>query len=258
MLHLLHEERAQRARLGDALLERERELAGERGKRQAAEQAVAQWQRAAQVAEHALKQESARRGAAEVELARISTELARLVATAGGQQALAAAAAAAGQQRLNAQAAEMAGIVAREQQIEAARLAEAQEAREEASRREMEWHAASGAAGASGAADAAGAAGAAGVAGAVGAAGQSHSGKGWLAAKAEKHRQHGRRRRPGSGSAGHPRLKAPSRPRTAVLWAARAEGLGPLGPLGLWPWAARVPQCRRGAPERHHQIRRVL
>ena len=133
MLHLLNEERAQRARLSEALLERERELAGERGKRQAAEQAVAQWQRAAQVAEHALKQESARRGAAEAELARISAELARLAATAGGQQALVAAAAAAGQERLNAQAAEMAEIVAREREIEAARLAEAQEAEEEKS-----------------------------------------------------------------------------------------------------------------------------
>ena len=133
MLHLLNEERAQRARLSEALLERERELAGERGKRQAAEQAVAQWQRAAQVAEHALKQESARRGAAEAELARISAELARLAATAGGQQALVAAAAAAGQERLNAQAAEMAEIVAREREIETARLAEAQEAEEEKS-----------------------------------------------------------------------------------------------------------------------------
>jgi hypothetical protein len=123
MLHLLNEERAQRARLSEALLERERELAGEHGKRQAAEQAVAQWQRAAQVAEHALKQESARRGAAEAELA----------ATAGGQQALVAAAAAAGQERLNAQAAEMAEMVAREREIETARLAEAQEAEEEKS-----------------------------------------------------------------------------------------------------------------------------
>jgi hypothetical protein len=39
-LHLLNEERAQRARLNEALLERERELASERGKRHAAEQAL--------------------------------------------------------------------------------------------------------------------------------------------------------------------------------------------------------------------------
>ena len=108
----------------------------------------------------------------------------------------------------------MAEIVARERQIEAARLAELHEAEAEASRREMEWHAASGAAGAVGEAGAAGAA----VVPAVvppagGAAGQSRTGKGWLAAKAEKQREHGRGRRPGSGSTGHPRPEAPSRPR---------------------------------------------
>ena len=105
----------------------------------------------------------------------------------------------------------MAEIVARERQIEAARLAELHEAEAEASRREMAWHAASGAAGAVGEAGAA-------VVPAVvppagGAAGQGRTGKGWLAAKAEKQREHGRGRRPGSGSTGHPRPEAPSRPR---------------------------------------------
>ena len=57
------------------------------------------------------------------------------------------------------------------------------------------------------------------------------SGKGWLAAKAEKHRKHGQRRRPDSGSAGLA-AHGSRRPRARARRLSGLQSGGPCGPVG--------------------------